>query len=162
MAKHSLKILRCEHRKNFKVCLAILQHYAWKGKYNFVFHFVSYLQVIGCAMGIICAPAYENIFTVQFGKQHFYPCIKNKSILYLWYGIIMIWTGTKQELLAFPENLNSKHKTIKFEHNFSYSNIFFSTHWYIKTEQHSSDNSLPKIHWWAIISPSTFIPSKIN
>ena len=31
MAKHTLKILRCSHRKIFKVCLAILQHYAWKG-----------------------------------------------------------------------------------------------------------------------------------
>ena len=30
MAKHTLKILRCECRKIFKVCLAILQHYAWK------------------------------------------------------------------------------------------------------------------------------------
>ena len=26
MAKHTLKILRCEHRKIFKVCLAILQY----------------------------------------------------------------------------------------------------------------------------------------
>ena len=26
MAKHTLKILRCKHRKIFKVCLAILQH----------------------------------------------------------------------------------------------------------------------------------------
>ena len=31
MAKHTLKILRCSHHKIFKVCLAILQHYAWKG-----------------------------------------------------------------------------------------------------------------------------------
>ena len=31
MAKHSLKILRCEHRKIFKVCLVIFQHYAIKG-----------------------------------------------------------------------------------------------------------------------------------
>ena len=31
MAKHTLKILRCEHRKIFKVCLAIFQHYAIKG-----------------------------------------------------------------------------------------------------------------------------------
>ena len=30
MAKHTLKILRCEHRKIFKVCLAIFQHYAIK------------------------------------------------------------------------------------------------------------------------------------
>ena len=32
----------------------------------------------------------------------------------------MIWTGTEQELLIFLENLNSKHKTIKFEHNISH------------------------------------------
>ena len=31
MAKHTLKILRCEHRKIFKVCLAIFQHYEKKG-----------------------------------------------------------------------------------------------------------------------------------
>ena len=56
-----------------------------------------------------------------------YPYIKNKSILYLRYidDIFMIWTGTKQELLIFLEKLNSKHKTIKFEHNVSNSNISF-------------------------------------
>ena len=37
----------------------------------------------------------------------------------------MIWTGTKQELLIFLENLTSKHKTIKFEHNISHSKILF-------------------------------------
>ena len=31
MAKHTLKILRCEHRNVIKVCLDILQHYACKG-----------------------------------------------------------------------------------------------------------------------------------
>ena len=31
MAKHTLKILRCSHRKIFKVCLAIFQHYEIKG-----------------------------------------------------------------------------------------------------------------------------------
>ena len=34
MAKHTLKILRCSHRKIFKVCLAIFQHYAIKGNQN--------------------------------------------------------------------------------------------------------------------------------
>ena len=37
----------------------------------------------------------------------------------------MMWTGTKQELLAFLENLDKKHKTIKFEHNISRINISF-------------------------------------
>ena len=32
MAKHTLlKILWCSHRKIFKVCSAIFQHYEWKG-----------------------------------------------------------------------------------------------------------------------------------
>ena len=78
-------------------------------------------------MGTICAPAYANIFMAQFEKQHIYPYVKNKSILYLRYidDIFMIWTGTKQELLIFLEELNSIHKMIKFEHNISNSNISF-------------------------------------
>ena len=92
---------------------------------NFVFNSINYLQIMGCAMGTICAPAYANIFMAQFEKQHIYPYIKNKSILYLRYidETFMIWTGTNQELLIFLENLNSKHKTIKFEHNISHSKI---------------------------------------
>ena len=35
----------------------------------------------------------------------------------------MIWTGKKQELLVFLENLTSKHKKIKFEHNILQNNI---------------------------------------
>ena len=31
MVKHTFKILRCSHRKIFKVCLTILQHYEKKG-----------------------------------------------------------------------------------------------------------------------------------
>ena len=30
MAKHILKILRCLHRKIFKVCLVILQHFMYE------------------------------------------------------------------------------------------------------------------------------------
>ena len=94
---------------------------------NFVFNSINYLQIMECAMGTICAPAYVNIFMAQFEKQHIYPYIKNKSILYLRYidDIFMIWTGTKQELLIFLENLNRKHKTIKFEHNISHSRTSF-------------------------------------
>ena len=95
---------------------------------DFVFNSMNYLQIMGCAMGTICAPAYGNIFMAQFEKQHIYPYIKNKSILDLRYinDMFMIWTRTKQELLIFLENLNSKHKTIKFDHNISHSKISFS------------------------------------
>ena len=92
---------------------------------NFVFNSINYSQIMGCTVGTICAPAYANIFMAQFEKQHIYPYIKNESILYLQYidDIFMIWTRTKQELLIFLEKLNNKHKTIKFEHNISNSNI---------------------------------------
>ena len=78
-------------------------------------------------MGTICAPAYANIFMTQFEKQHIYPYVKNKSILYLQYidDMFVTWTGIKQELHIFLEKLNSKHKTIKFEHNISSSSISF-------------------------------------
>ena len=78
-------------------------------------------------MGTICAPAYTNIFMAEFEKQHIYPYIKNKSILYLRYinDIFMIWIWTKQELLILLEKLNSKHKTIKFEHKISHITISF-------------------------------------
>ena len=94
---------------------------------NFVLNSINYLQTMACAMGTLCAPAYANIFMAQFEKQHIYPYIKNKSILYLPYidDIFLIWTGTKQELLMLLEKLNSKHKTIKFEHNISNNNISF-------------------------------------
>ena len=51
----------------------------------------------------------------------------HRAILYLRFidDIFMIWTENMQELLIFLENLNSKHKTIKFEHNVSRSRISF-------------------------------------
>ena len=78
---------------------------------NFVFNSINYLKIMGCAMGTIFGPVYANIFMDQFAKQHIYPYIKNKSILYLRYidDIFMIWTWTKQELLICLEKLNSKH-----------------------------------------------------
>ena len=49
---------------------------------NFVCNSINYLQIMGCAMGTIRAPAYANILMAKFEKQHKYLYIKNKSILY--------------------------------------------------------------------------------
>ena len=67
----------------------------------------------------------QIVFMAKFAKQHIYAYIKNKSIPYLQYinDIFMIWTGKKQELLVFLENLTSKHKKIKFERNILHNNI---------------------------------------
>ena len=49
---------------------------------NFVFNSKFYLQIKGCAMGRICAPAYENIFMAEFEQKYVYPLMKDKSILF--------------------------------------------------------------------------------
>ena len=61
----------------------------------------------------------------MFKEQHINSYIKSKSKLYLRYNdeIFVIWTETKYELVIFLEELNKKHKTIKFEHDISRSNI---------------------------------------
>ena len=59
MAKHTFKILWCEHQKVFKVCLAIFQHYARKGlidsrKLNEDIN--SFLQFITCHWSLYVPP----------------------------------------------------------------------------------------------------------
>ena len=138
---------------------------------NFVFNSIIYLQRMGYAMGTICAVACAKNFLAQFEKQHIYPDIKNKSILYLGYidDIFMIWTWAKQELLIFLEKLNSKHKTLEFEHNISHGNVsFFDALIKNRFEQHSSDNSTENplirnrisMHIQTIQSPREYLITK--
>ena len=35
MVKHTFKILLCEHRKIFEVCMVIFQYYTWKDYYGY-------------------------------------------------------------------------------------------------------------------------------
>ena len=85
---------------------------------NFMFNCSHYLIVVGYAMGIICAPAYVNIFMAQFEPKHIYPYIHGKALLFLRYidDIFMIWNETAEELILFIDELNKKHKTIKFDY----------------------------------------------
>ena len=94
-------------------------------QHNFVFNSIIFLQIMGYAMGTVCVPGNANITTGQFEKQHIYLFIQNKSIHYFLYidYIFMIWTGNKQGQLVFLEDFNNKHKTIKFEHSISHSNV---------------------------------------
>ena len=82
---------------------------------------------MGCAMGTICAPSYANIFMANFKAKHIYPYIKEMPLLYLRNidDIFMIWKGKKVELITFIKELNEKHKTIKFDCQFSPRKIAF-------------------------------------
>ena len=52
---------------------------------SFVFNSKFYLQIKGCAMGTIYAPAYGNIFMAEFEQKYIYSVIKDKSIPFLRY-----------------------------------------------------------------------------
>ena len=79
---------------------------------------------MGCAMGTICAPAY-NVFIAQ--AKHIYLYIYGKALLFLRYidNIFMIWNGTIEELILFIDEPNKKHKTIKFDYKISTKQIEF-------------------------------------
>ena len=74
-------------------------------------------------MGTIYGSAYANIFMASLESKFIYPYIKEKVITFLWFtdDLLMIWTDTEEELLKFINELNQKHKTIKF--GFKYSKI---------------------------------------
>ena len=73
----------------------------------------------------------------HFEKTHIYPLIENKTKLYLRYidDIIMIWTGSENELFNFLNDLNKKHRSIKFDYKYSTKKIeFLDTQLYITEE----------------------------
>ena len=74
-----------------------------------------------------CAPNYANLFMAHFEEIFIYPRINGKSLLYLRYidDIFLIWKGSKQELESFIAEINSVHKSIKFDVNFSKTTVNF-------------------------------------
>ena len=87
---------------------------------NFVFNSNFYLQIKGCAMSTICAPAYANIFMAEIEQKYIYPLIKDKSIIFLRYkcDTFMVWTKSEKQVKDFMSELNQKHPSIKFDYKF--------------------------------------------
>ena len=50
---------------------------------NFVFNCKNYLQIRGCAIGTIRAPAYANIFMDHYERKYIYPYLEGLSLSYL-------------------------------------------------------------------------------
>ena len=63
----------------------------------------------------------------QLEARHTYPYIHSKALLFPRYidDIFMIWNGNTEELLLFIDELNKKHKTIKFDYKISTKQIEF-------------------------------------
>ena len=78
-------------------------------------------------MGTICAPAYANIFMVNFELKYMCPYIKDKTKMFLRFidDLFMTWTGSEQELLDFMSDLYKKHPSIKFKFQYSLTKIEF-------------------------------------
>ena len=78
-------------------------------------------------MGKKCAPTYANIFMGIFEETHVYPLIKQKVKLYLRYidDIFFIWTGSENDLQQFISKINEVHPSIKFDFNYSKTQIHF-------------------------------------
>ena len=79
-------------------------------------------------MGITSAPACANIFMANLESKFTYPYKKGKVITLLLFidDLFMIWTDIEEELLKFINELNQKHKTIKFDFKYSKTKIELS------------------------------------
>ena len=57
----------------------------------------------------------------QLEARHTYPYIHSKALLFPRYidDIFMIWNGNAEELILFIDEVNKKHKTIKFDYKMS-------------------------------------------
>ena len=73
---------------------------------DFVLDCIHYLQIKGCAMDTVCAPAYANIFMANFELKYIYPYIRDKTKMFLRF-------------------IDKKHPSIKFEFKYSQSKIEF-------------------------------------
>ena len=111
---------------------------------NFIFNGINYLLTNGASMGTKCASNYANLFMAYFEETFIYPRINGKSILYLRYidDIFLIWKKSRQELEAFIVEINSVHKTIKFDVNFSQSHVNFLDTAVTITPDHAIKTSL--------------------
>ena len=80
-------------------------------------------------MGTKCAPTYANISMGIFEETHIYPLIKQKVKLYFRYidDIFFIWTGSENELQQFICKINKVHPSIKFDFNYSKTQIHLNT-----------------------------------
>ena len=94
---------------------------------NFEFNEEQYLQILGCAMGTICAPPYANIFMGKFEHDNIHPTFNANCPVYLRFidDIFGIWIGSREDFIAAIEKLNQCHQTIKFDFELSENNVNF-------------------------------------
>ena len=81
MAKHTLKILRCEHHKVFKVCLAIFQHHELERNQKFILrNEYSFNGVVALRLISSSCKRYSKLYQIIKGLEpcpsYFNKCIR--------------------------------------------------------------------------------------
>ena len=112
---------------------------------NNVFEFNGdfFLQLQGTAMGTKMAPAYANLF---MGSLE--PTLTRLGHPYItmwkWYidDIFIIWTGSATQLQTFMSKINTVHRTIKFTHEHSDTELTFLDVTVYKGPEFSSTGTL--------------------
>jgi peptide-methionine (R)-S-oxide reductase len=131
----------------------------------FTFNGNLYKQLWGVAMGTRCAPTVANIFMGAIEKK-ILDSSTHSSLIFKGFwrrfidDIILIWTGTEEELTDFIQFINSIHPTIKFTANYSFqtrSVPFLDTTITIKGGAISTDLYRKPTH-----SPQYLLPSSTH
>ncbi|XP_078523043.1 uncharacterized protein LOC144792069 [Lissotriton helveticus] len=88
-----------------------------------------FLQKTGTSMGFSGAPSYANTFMAYFEQQHILSDHRwmDNLILFLRYidDILVLWRGTKQELVERIQELNTRNPRIQFTYDVQDSKIHF-------------------------------------
>lgn len=92
----------------------------------FCFAGQTYRQVKGTAMGTRMAPTYANVFMAKV-EEDFLKDQQIKPAFYRRYidDILMVWTGSKQDLDKLLNKLNSFHQDLKFTYNISEDTVTY-------------------------------------
>ena len=65
-------------------------------------------------MKTICVPVCSNLFMANFELKYISLYRRDKTKMFLSLLLLMIWTGSEQELLDFMNDLSKKYPSIKF------------------------------------------------
>ena len=78
-------------------------------------------------MGSKCSGSYADTFMGRFEAEHIYPRIAGQHMGYTRFkdDIFLVWTGGRESLLRFFEDINKVHPSIKFECKYSFDKINF-------------------------------------
>ncbi|CAJ0920490.1 unnamed protein product [Ranitomeya imitator] len=85
-----------------------------------------YKHCMGSAMESKMSPQYANLLIAKLEEEFLSSC-SVKPLAYFGYidDLLIIWTGSKKDLLTFHNNFNKYHPTIKLTLNFSKNKIHF-------------------------------------